>query len=59
MYLNRLLTPYAWAPDVINSLVHVNDVGEGIALAAEKGRIGETYILAGEPPAGARWSRFG
>jgi len=49
MYLNRLLTPYAWAPDVINSLVHVNDVGEGIALAAEKGRIGETYILAGEP----------
>lgn len=49
MYLNHLLTPFAWAPDIIQSLVHVNDVGEGIALAAEKGRLGETYLLAGEP----------
>ena len=49
MYLNHLLMPYGWAPDIINSLVHVNDVAEGIALAAEKGQIGETYILAGEP----------
>jgi len=49
MYLNRLLPPYAWAPDVMNSVIHVNDVGAGIALAAEKGRIGETYLLAGEP----------
>jgi len=49
LYLNHLLMPYSWAPDVICSLVHVNDVAEGIALAAEKGRIGETYILAGEP----------
>jgi len=49
MYLNHLLTPFAWAPDVITSRVYVNDVGEGVALAAEKGRLGETYILAGEP----------
>ena len=49
MYLNHILTPFAWAPDVMTSRVYVNDVGEGIALAAEKGRIGETYILAGEP----------
>ena len=49
MYLNHLMAPYGWAPDAISSLVHVNDVGKGIALAAEKGRIGETYILAGEP----------
>ena len=48
-YLNGLMPPFAWAPDIISSLVHVNDVGEGIALAAEKGRMGETYILAGEP----------
>ncbi|HMQ52572.1 MAG TPA: NAD-dependent epimerase/dehydratase family protein [Anaerolineae bacterium] len=48
-YLNRLMPPFAWAPDIIMSLVHVNDVGQGIALAAEKGRIGETYILAGQP----------
>jgi nucleoside-diphosphate-sugar epimerase len=49
LYLNHLLMPYSWAPDIISSLVHVNDVAEGIALVAEKGRIGETYILAGEP----------
>ena len=49
MYLNHLLPPFAWAPGVITSRVYVNDVGEGVALAAEKGRIGETYILAGEP----------
>ena len=49
MYLNRLMPPYAWAPDIINCGVHVNDVGEGIALAAEKGRNVETYLLAGDP----------
>jgi nucleoside-diphosphate-sugar epimerase len=49
LYLNHLLMPYSWAPDIISSLVHVNDVAKGIALAAEKGQIGETYILAGEP----------
>ena len=49
LYLNHLFMPYSWAPDIISSLVYVNDVAEGIALAAEKGRIGESYILAGEP----------
>ena len=49
LYLNKLLPPFGWAPDIVMSLVHVNDLAEGIALAAEKGRIGETYVLAGEP----------
>jgi nucleoside-diphosphate-sugar epimerase len=49
LYLNRLMPPYAWAPDIIISPVHVDDVAEGIALAAEKGRIGQTYLLAGDP----------
>jgi len=49
LYLNRLMSPFGWAPDNINSGVHVNDIGEGIALAAEKGRIGETYLLTGDP----------
>ena len=49
LYLNRLMPPLAWARDTINSGVHVNDVGEGIALAAREGRSGETYILAGDP----------
>lgn len=48
LYLNRLLTPFGWAPDIITTEVHVNDAGAGIALAAEKGGLGETYILAGE-----------
>lgn len=49
LYLNGLMAPYGWAPDMIACHVHVDDASEGIALAAEKGRIGETYILAGEP----------
>lgn len=47
LYVNRLLPPMAWAPDAMQALVHVDDVSEGIALAAERGRIGETYILGG------------
>ena len=49
LYLNRRLPPFGWAPNIVMSLVEVNDLAEGIVLAAEKGRIGETYLLAGEP----------
>lgn len=48
MYVNRLLPPFAWAANTVHSPVHVTDAAEGIALAAEKGQLGETYILAGE-----------
>ncbi|HJR78763.1 MAG TPA: NAD-dependent epimerase/dehydratase family protein [Anaerolineales bacterium] len=48
LYVNRLLPPFSWAPDTIHSPVHVMEVAEGIALAAEKGRLGQTYILAGQ-----------
>lgn len=48
LYLNKLLPPFAWAPDMIVSLVHVDDLAEGIALAAVKGQPGETYIFAGD-----------
>ena len=34
-------TAYCWA--------HVADIAQGHSLAMEKGRIGETYIIAGEP----------
>lgn len=49
MHVNRIMPPFAWGPNTVHSPVHVADVAEGIALAAEKGRIGETYILSGEP----------
>ena len=48
MYLNRVMAPVGFSPDMIMSTAHVDDVAEGIALAAEKARIGETYILAGD-----------
>lgn len=34
-------------PELTLTYAHVEDVAEGIILAAEKGRIGESYILAG------------
>lgn len=37
------LTAYCWA--------HVDDIAQGHILAMEKGRIGESYIIAGEPRA--------
>ena len=59
MHVNRLMPPVAWAADTIHSPVHVEDVAKGIALAVEKGLPGETYILAGEPTAYARYSKYG
>lgn len=48
MHVNRLMPPFIPSPDTVHSPIHVMDAAEGIALAAEKGRLGETYILAGE-----------
>ena len=48
LYLNRMMSPFAWAPSIMNAAVHVNDVGEGIVLAAEKGDNDGTYFLAGD-----------
>lgn len=35
------------APETTFTYAHVDDIAEGIILAAEKGKIGESYILAG------------
>lgn len=49
LYVNNLLAPIAWDPNSIFTFVEVTDLVEGVALAAEKGRMGETYFLCGEP----------
>ena len=49
LYVNRAMPPIAWSPGSTFCCVALSDLAEGIALAAEKGRIGETYFLSGEP----------
>ena len=58
LYINRIMPPMAWSPHSIFSLVNVDDLANGIALAAEKGRIGETYFFAGEPRSFQEHLRF-
>jgi nucleoside-diphosphate-sugar epimerase len=48
MYVNGIKPPIGWARNKVYVHSHVEDQGEGIALAAEKGRPGETYILGGD-----------
>jgi dihydroflavonol-4-reductase len=62
MYINRLLPPLSTCPGALKGLVEVHDVAAGLALAAEKGRPGETYFLSGEPQSQAdmlaEWARY-
>ncbi len=39
--------PIVPGPDTVLTFTHVDDVAEGLLLALEKGRVGETYILTG------------
>lgn len=41
--------PVLPGPETTVTYAHVEDIAEGHILAAEKGKIGETYILAGPP----------
>ncbi len=50
LYVRGLLPPIIWAPDGAFTFGYVDDVAEGIALAAEKGKAGETYFVAGQLP---------
>ncbi|HJS19292.1 MAG TPA: NAD-dependent epimerase/dehydratase family protein [Anaerolineales bacterium] len=49
LYLNGLSPGITWAPEEFISGIALDDLVEGIALCAEKGRIGQTYVLSGEP----------
>lgn len=48
LYVNHAFPPISWSTDAYGTFVALNDLVEGIALAAEKGRTGETYLLCGE-----------
>jgi dihydroflavonol-4-reductase len=48
LWVRGLLPPVAWGRDCYQTITHVDDIAEGIALAAERGRAGEIYHLAGE-----------
>ena len=48
LYVNRVMPPLGWSPDARWPVVYVDDVAEGIALAAEKGRLGEIYLFCSE-----------
>jgi nucleoside-diphosphate-sugar epimerase len=48
LYLNHIMPPTCWSPNLIQAPVYIDDLVEGITLAAEKGRIGEMYFLSGE-----------
>jgi nucleoside-diphosphate-sugar epimerase len=58
----RGLFPILPGPELTLTIAHVDDVAEGHILAAEKGRPGESYILAGPPASLAEmfeiWSRL-
>ena len=48
LYLNRMMPPLGWGGDTIYSMIYVDDLARGIGLAAERGRLGEDYLLCGE-----------
>jgi nucleoside-diphosphate-sugar epimerase len=47
-YLTGTMLPVGWSPEIVQSLVYVDDLAEGIVLCLEKGTAGETYFLCGE-----------
>jgi dihydroflavonol-4-reductase len=68
LYVNRIMPPAAWGVKAKIRYIALNDLAQGIALAAERGRAGETYFLSGEPqtlhdaldswnkqPGGSKW----
>lgn len=48
LYLSGLMAPIGFSPEMMMSPAHVEDIADGVALATENGRTGETYILAGD-----------
>ncbi len=58
MYLCNLLPPIAWTPEVMWSLVHVDDLSEGVMQAAKHAKPFETYFIGGQPHTRAEMFKF-
>jgi nucleoside-diphosphate-sugar epimerase len=48
LYINRVMPPMRWGSNIDFCVVFLDDLVEGITLAVEKGRNGETYFFCGE-----------
>lgn len=48
LYVNRLMPPTAFGGDARHSFIYVEDLARAIGLAAERGRLGEDYLICGE-----------
>lgn len=48
-YYHQPPFPFVPGPETTLTYAHVADVAQGVLLAAQKGKIGESYILAGPP----------
>lgn len=47
LFVRRRMPPVAWAPDGRFTFAHVDDVAQALTTVGDRGRIGETYFLAG------------
>jgi nucleoside-diphosphate-sugar epimerase len=62
LYLLGAMPPAAWGADTVISMVQLDALAQGLCVMAEQARIGEDYLLCGEPISiralFAHWARY-